>query len=284
MNLANIFSPVETISADIAKKELSEKKEGEILLVDVREPEEYEEGHLPGARLIPLSEILDRVRDLDESKPVITYCRSGNRSRSAAALMKTKGYRNVRSMDGGITAWNGLVATGGYEAGIYLIDDRKTPEELISFAWALEHGTGLFYEKSRDAVADQEAKQVFNDLVSAELRHKENLIDAYKKLKGKEISGEILENDAAKGFMESGVSLEDMILWLKQENRQLLDVLEFSMTAETNSLDLYTKIFRRIDDRDTGEIFLALIEEEKAHLARLGKLLRRTIQKQRTVS
>jgi rhodanese-related sulfurtransferase len=73
VNISNIFSPVETISSDTAKKELSEKKEGEILLIDVREPEEYEEGHLPGARLIPLSGILDRLHDLDESKSVITY-------------------------------------------------------------------------------------------------------------------------------------------------------------------------------------------------------------------
>jgi rubrerythrin len=187
-------------------------------------------------------------------------------------------------MEGGIMAWKGLVATGQYEAGMFLIDDRKTPEELISLAWMFEDGTGLFYEKAGDTVSDQEARHLFSSLVSAEHKHKANLIDAYKKLKKREISGELLKNKTAQGFMESGVSLEDAVSWLMQEDRQLRDILEFSMQIETNSLDLYTKIFRRIDDKETGEIFLSLIEEEKAHLSRLGKLLGSIIKKHRTVS
>ncbi len=283
VKISDTFSPVETISSDQAKKELSEKKEGAIQLVDVREHQEYEEGHLPGARLIPLSRILDHLRELDTSRPVITYCRSGNRSRSAAALMKTQGFENVRSMDGGIMAWNGLVATGPCEAGMFLIRDRKTPEELISLAWMLEDGTGFFYEKAGDIVTDDRARQTFASLVKAEQKHKMDLMDAYKKLNRGEMAEETGKSRTVHGVMESGVSVQDALAWLVEEGRELRDILEFSMQIETNSLDLYTKIFRRIDEKETGEIFLSLIEDEKAHLARLGDVLGRTTQKQGTV-
>ena len=71
MDITDTFKKVATISPDEARKLLAEKKEGEVTLIDVREPEEYEQGHLPGAVLMPLSELLDRFKELDRSKPAI---------------------------------------------------------------------------------------------------------------------------------------------------------------------------------------------------------------------
>jgi rhodanese-related sulfurtransferase len=58
MKIADIFSPVKLVNVNEAKKLIEEKKEGEVALIDVREPEEYENGHLPGAQLVPLSSLL----------------------------------------------------------------------------------------------------------------------------------------------------------------------------------------------------------------------------------
>ena len=79
------------------------------IVVDVREKEEYREGHLPGAISIPRGflemQIEGKVDDKDQ--PVIAYCQSGIRSLFAAKAMKDMGYRDVRSMTGGYGAWQG---------------------------------------------------------------------------------------------------------------------------------------------------------------------------------
>src|SRR5918911_1531302 len=79
-----------------------------VVLVDVREAEEFEAGHIPGAVHVPRSYLETRIENAvpDKSGRVILYCASGNRSAWAAdALQKVLGYENVESMKGGITLW-----------------------------------------------------------------------------------------------------------------------------------------------------------------------------------
>ena len=81
-------------------------KKEEITLIDVREPAEYQQGHIPGARLIPLGTIDETIKDKlpDKKKPLIVYCRSGVRSKKAAMKLVELGYTDVRDM-GGILDW-----------------------------------------------------------------------------------------------------------------------------------------------------------------------------------
>jgi sulfur-carrier protein adenylyltransferase/sulfurtransferase len=73
MSIIDYFRPVDTMSATEVRTFLQEKEPGEYNLVDVRQPMEYVQGHLPGARLIPLGELRERVGELDRSRPTITY-------------------------------------------------------------------------------------------------------------------------------------------------------------------------------------------------------------------
>ncbi len=73
MGLSDYFKPVSAWAAGEVKKFLRERDADSYNLVDVRQPGEYECGHLPGARLIPLAELQDRLRELDRTKPTITY-------------------------------------------------------------------------------------------------------------------------------------------------------------------------------------------------------------------
>jgi rhodanese-related sulfurtransferase len=82
-----------------------ERANGTIQIVDVREPDEWAAGHLPGAVLIPLGQLAFRKGELDPARPVVTICRSGNRSLTAAELLLKSGFRDVRSMAGGMIAW-----------------------------------------------------------------------------------------------------------------------------------------------------------------------------------
>jgi rhodanese-related sulfurtransferase len=73
MKFSDLFTHVKTIDADEARKWLDKRPDGSYTLLDVREPEEYEGGHIPGAALIPLSELPDRLSEIDAQKPVLAY-------------------------------------------------------------------------------------------------------------------------------------------------------------------------------------------------------------------
>ena len=93
-----------SISAEEAK-ELMDKSENYIIL-DVRTKEEYDEVHIPDAILIPDTEIADRAEDelTDKDQLIFVYCRSGNRSKKASAILSQMGYTNIKEF-GGIKDW-----------------------------------------------------------------------------------------------------------------------------------------------------------------------------------
>jgi rhodanese-related sulfurtransferase len=73
MKWKQFFRPVSSMDTDEARAYMSREKEGSYTLLDVREPGEYQKGHIPGAKLIPLSELPDRIGEVDPGKPLITY-------------------------------------------------------------------------------------------------------------------------------------------------------------------------------------------------------------------
>ena len=75
------------------------------VLVDVREPNEYEESHIPGSRLEPLSTFTSHYDTLPKDKPLVMQCRSGARSERAAKYLLEQGYTDVVNLTGGILAW-----------------------------------------------------------------------------------------------------------------------------------------------------------------------------------
>ena len=79
------------------------------VLLDVRTPQEYREGHIPGSQNVPLQQI-DKVEEVTENKDTVlyVYCHSGTRSRQAISLLKHMGYTNVHNI-GGIAAYSGKV-------------------------------------------------------------------------------------------------------------------------------------------------------------------------------
>jgi sulfur-carrier protein adenylyltransferase/sulfurtransferase len=77
----------------------------EFLLVDVREPAEWEIVRIPGAVLIPKGDLPAKLAELPQNKPVITYCKTGVRSAEALALLKNAGFSDAKHVQGGVTAW-----------------------------------------------------------------------------------------------------------------------------------------------------------------------------------
>lgn len=79
---------------------------GKAVAVDVREPDEYAVGHIPGAKLLPLGEVLSRAAEMlpDKRAPWLVYCRTGRRSADAVQKLASLGYENLYDL-GGILSW-----------------------------------------------------------------------------------------------------------------------------------------------------------------------------------
>jgi len=73
--------------SEISVDELAARLQGDAVLIDVRQPDEYVAGHVPGARLVPLAEVPDHVAELPTDRPVLLICRSGARSLAAAEFL-----------------------------------------------------------------------------------------------------------------------------------------------------------------------------------------------------
>lgn len=73
MGILDYFKPVQAMSAEQVRSFLDEKNAGEYTLIDVRQPREYERGHIPGAVLIPVGQLGDRIDEIDQSKPAVVY-------------------------------------------------------------------------------------------------------------------------------------------------------------------------------------------------------------------
>jgi rhodanese-related sulfurtransferase len=81
--------------------------EGGVLLLDVRTPKEFQDGHIPNAQLLPFKELPNQINDVakDKTQPILVYCGSGVRSAKAARILYQEGFRDVYDLSGGLRAW-----------------------------------------------------------------------------------------------------------------------------------------------------------------------------------
>ena len=77
----------------------------ELLLIDVREPDEYEQSRIEGSTLIPLQTLPERCDSIDPNQEVVVHCKSGGRSAHAVGFLRDKGFAKVFNLRGGIKAW-----------------------------------------------------------------------------------------------------------------------------------------------------------------------------------
>ena len=118
---------VPEVSVEDVRQRLT--RDGKATVLDVREKEEYREGHLQGAVSLPRGFLEMRVEETvpDRQAPIIAYCGGGTRSLIAARTLKEMGYTNVVSMSGGYTAWK--------NAGLPFVQDHQfTPEQLTRYS------------------------------------------------------------------------------------------------------------------------------------------------------
>jgi rubrerythrin len=194
----------------------------------------------------------------------------------AAQLLSGQGFREVYNLKGGIKAWQGVKAVGPVELNLDLIRGDEAPGELIVLAYGMEEALRRFY--SRFGLRQPEGRLIdlFRLLAAAEEQHQELLKKAYHELAPSLGGAELLTSAASSPVLEGGFQFEEFV----RENEPRLntgaDILELSLMLETQALDLYLRFAGKMEDRETKKVLFRLGDEEKAHLASLGRMLDET--------
>lgn len=262
MGCESQFRSVPAWDSEQVRRHLDERQPDAFTLLDVRQPEEYTQGHIPGAKLIPLGELPDRIGEVDRDVTTIVYCRSGARSTSATGLLMNAGFDDVWNMTGGMMAWQGSSASGPPEAGTAIFDAAADLADVISLAWALEDGARLFYEKMSKQYADTPVGKLFETLSRAEGHHKASLQKVYSELTG--MDREPPRREDLDPMMEGGVPLDAALSWAV--GLPARDALEFSASVEVNAYDRYLRVAASRPEGVGKEVLLQVAREEKVHL------------------
>ena len=191
----------------------------------------------------------------------------------AAQMLSGLGFREVYNLKGGMMAWEGLQTSGPAELNMDLVRGDESPTEMVRLSYSLENGLQIFYKNMQERTKNKAIEILFSKLVQIEENHKKRLIDLYKKIEPSEKDLESLESDSGQGIMEGGFNIEAFT----QQNEPFLDtshhVIDLAMMLETQALDLYLRFSQKTENPDTKEVLFKLAEEEKAHLAMLGRWL-----------
>ena len=99
MNQAPLEMTVEDLNAQLASRK-------DLFVLDVREPDEWQAGHLAVAKHIPLAQVAAKGAELPSDKHIVVVCRSGGRSGKACELLRQKGFKQVTNLAGGMRAWS----------------------------------------------------------------------------------------------------------------------------------------------------------------------------------
>jgi rhodanese-related sulfurtransferase len=104
--LQNQTTPALTLSKEISVDEAYQLFQNGEFILDVRQPDEYEAGHIPGSVLIPLDLLESKLSEIPQDNEVVVVCRSGNRSATGRDILLNAGFTSVTSMAGGMNQWH----------------------------------------------------------------------------------------------------------------------------------------------------------------------------------
>ena len=206
MKWKQFLTPAKSLDTNETKAFMDQRDVNEFTVLDVRQPSEYEQGHIPGATLIPLPELGDRLHELDPDKIQLVYCAVGGRSRVAAQMMAGKGFDHVINVAGGFKAWKGHAAVGNQELGVELFDGSESPEDTLIVAYSLEQGLREYYLSMAQKVKNTQVQELFSLLAEIEVKHQERLFQQYLELSDTNTTLEAFENDIVVSAVEGGMT------------------------------------------------------------------------------
>lgn len=276
MQTASPDIQVQSIFADDLNDYMKSHREQDYLLIDVREPIEYELGHVPGAKPIPLGRFEARISELDSDRELLLYCAGGARSRVAAALLAASGLkpRAIINVEGGFSAWDGkplqdLPRVKAFDGLTGLPQILTAAMNLEKGAWRLyaalleRHPSSPFAETATALVKlEREHARVVHRLLS---RHSRGGAPTDFDRVFAELSGDILE---------SGEALEPALARAESVALQpCVAFAELALDIEYHAYELYRTLSDQNRDPEEKATFLTLAEQEKGHIRLISSRL-----------
>ena len=272
MRWKQFFIPVKSMDALQAKDYLAANPSESFTILDVRQQGEYESGHIPGSKLIPLPDLNDRMDEIDAKKPTIVYCAVGGRSRVAAQMLAGNGFSEVINLSGGFKAWKSDRAIGREDQGLELFSGQESPAEALIIAYSMEYGLREYYLTMIPWVENQDARALFEKLADIEIKHQERILDEYCSITGTEVDCEIFQSTKVVPAVEGGLTTEEYVQLYRPDLESVEEIIGLAMAIEAQALDLYQRAAEMSDNEESKKVLLQIANEEKAHLAQLGQL------------
>ena len=268
-----------TVIHDVFPEELEglilSRKEGTYEIVDVRQPQEYEFGHIPGARLVPLGEIEERMDEFSVDQDLFFYCRSGARSMAAASLVRDTGvaFRGIHNLVGGIGGYEGVPLSGLPK--VEVVDITASLDRILVQTMDMEKGAWRLYTLFQKRFPQTPFASRLNRLGELEKKHASALYTYWEKhvtpLPGTDF--ETLFASLAGNILEGGESFDAWSQRL-EEQRELscVDLAEAALTLEYAAYDLYRNLAGRVRESSGIAFFHLLSEQEKGHVRVVSKM------------
>jgi sulfur-carrier protein adenylyltransferase/sulfurtransferase len=271
LGIFDYFKPVPIWPAEKVREFLRGDHPDNYNLLDVRQPEEYARGHIPGARLVPVKELFELKGELDQQKLTIVYCSSGIRSRAAASILIRAGFSETVCMEGGFKGWHGQLARGLPEMAMAWFFPAETPEQFVALAWYLEEGTRQFYSRVAMLFKTPEVRAFYDGLVRDEEGHQAALRELYEKFvghpAGEDFPFGVVELPQTEPVMEGVVAVDGALSWAQGKSEQ--DILELTMSIEAVAYERYLFMLQKLHGKEEQRVFRLLAAAEKQHLEKV---------------
>lgn len=191
----------------------------------------------------------------------------------AAQMLSGKGFEQVYNVSGGIKAWKSKTAMGPQDLGMELFSGMESPEDILKVAYSLEQGLEEFYVSMEKKAENSQVKSLFLKLSEIEVKHQLSLLTAYNELGQARVSREEFEAMVETKAMEGGLTTDQYLNMFKPDLDSPVEVVSLAMSIEAQALDLYHRVGAKVSQTLSREILIGIANEEKAHLASLGKLM-----------
>jgi rubrerythrin len=188
-------------------------------------------------------------------------------------MLAGKGFDRVINVSGGFKAWQGEAAFGDELQGLELFSGDETAETTLVIAYSLETGLRDFYLTMAPKAGNQAAQSLFQKMAAIELKHQDRILAEYGSHTGQTIERDAFEQNILKGVVEGGLTTEEYIQRFNPSLDSLTDIISLAMSIEAQALDLYHRAAANSSDQVSRAALRQIADEEKAHLAQLGKLM-----------
>lgn len=283
MKLTCSIDQVKELTASEVKAILERDKAGEYVLLDVRQPEEYQSGHIPHARSMPIGDIETKHTELDKGNKIISYCRSGPRSKAASLLLCGLGFANLYHLEGGLKAWSYEIETSAAKQKPPAISDKDNVADILMVAMKMEKGAFTYYNSARAKVQSPRTAELFGKLALVEESHFALIYHRYTEMLGKASLPplEQLKKELTADYMEGNIEVNRELLKLERAPfKDDLEAHEIALEIEYLSLDFYTRSAAAVGDPKAIQVLSELAEADRLHIAMITEMLSRLVKPQ----